>query len=213
MTLLGLSAACARRAEVAPLVPPSVYTLVADTAAVSPFTTPADDAARALGFPPLQRAILPARTRELRISDNSPMIAGHPVAVLRLIEQPARPPVGQVLYVWAQRRDWPTYPASRCTPWRDSFRTCVLVPTASGIDWTAVARRFEKLGAWSISAACATDGMHITDSGQLHLRRLVGATFGAYGCNAPQYRRGTEQGRAAWDLYQYFYSVVNQVAM
>jgi len=190
------------------------YTMRADTTARSDFLTPDDDAARALGIHALRDVMLPDRTREVRISDWYPMIAGSPVPVLRLVEEPGRPATGQVLFVWQQRKDWPTqYRATRCTPWANAGRTCAYVAPAGPVDWSAVARRLEDLGAWSISARCETDGRHVTDSGELLVSRLVGARFDGYTCNAPGWRQGSEAARPAIALYQYFHSLVRQVRL
>lgn len=179
----------------------------------APRTTPADDAAFALGLPPLAEAALPDGTRELRMSDWYSMIFGTPVRVLRLVERPGRPAAGQVVSVWrehAGRRAPARYRATRCTPWADSLRTCAYVSPVA-LDWPAVAAQLAALGAWTMTAPCE-DTVFYADGGELLISRLTGARADAYGCNAPQYRQSTTVGREALALLQYLHAVLGQAA-
>lgn len=210
LALVWLAGACAGRANVPSIGPAVQYTLRSDTSA-SPFSNPADDAARVLGLPTLRHAILPPDTRELRTGGSYPMIAGTPAVVLRLVQQSGRPAFGQVIFVWTQRRDWPGYPASRCSPWANSFRTCVRVPPADSIDWEAAAKRLDELGAWTLSARCETDGVrHMDGPGDLSLSRLIGARFEAYECDALVLRQSTAAGRAALAISEYIAVLVTR---
>ncbi|HJU76049.1 MAG TPA: hypothetical protein VJ717_20070, partial [Gemmatimonadaceae bacterium] len=148
LALVWLAGACAGRTSLPSTGPAIQYTQRSDTSG-SPFSNPADDAARVLGLPLLQHAILPPDTRELRTAGSYPMIAGTPAVVVRIVQQSSSASFGQVIFVWSQRRDWPGYPATRCSPWMNSFRTCVRVAPADSIDWGAAAQRLDELGAWT----------------------------------------------------------------
>jgi hypothetical protein len=166
---------------------------------------PADDAARVLGLPTLNAALVPEGTREIRMSDWYSMIAGTPVLILRLVEQQGHPAVGQWIWVWPEHRDWPRrYRASQCSAWADDTRRCAFATTRTPLEWPAIAAEFERLGAWSLSERCETDGMHMTDSGALFIQRLAGAEFSAYGCNTPSRRTDSVAGRTALAIYRYF---------
>lgn len=172
--------------------------------------TPIQDAALALAIPFLYRVTLPEGARELRASNGYSMILGAPQGVVRLIEQRGRQPIGQVLFVWAERREWPRrYRATRCTPWVNNARSCVFVaPTR--MNWRAVAARFEELGGWTLNSPCEADGANWMDAGELEIRRLQAARFEAYNCNAPEHRVTDSAGRAARSLYNYVLSLLQQ---
>lgn len=214
LPLVVIGAACSCRPRyaatgVAALEAP--YSEQASLAGAAPRHTPADDAAQALGLPALSRALLPEGARELRVSDWYPMIAGTPVPVLRLVEQRARPAVGQWIWVWTERREWPRrYRAARCSQWADAARTCASGTTGPPLDWQAVASQFERLGAWTVREKCEADGVHVTDSGALMIQRLAGVEFDTYECNSPSRRTGSAAGRTALAIYQYFGTLARQ---
>ncbi|HEY2162539.1 MAG TPA: hypothetical protein VGH04_01045 [Gemmatimonadaceae bacterium] len=145
----------------------------ADTALA--FPRPSDDATDALGWPLLARVTLPMDARELRVSDWYSMMAGSALAVVRLIEQPGRPPLGQVVMVWHEAREWgpPRY-EGQCTEWKSGARHCAKV-VHDTIDWPAAARRFAELGAWDMTAPCVTRNEAIMDAGALYIQRLQGS--------------------------------------
>jgi hypothetical protein len=173
---------------------------------------PVDNAAMALGLPLLNRVALPSGARELRIGSWYSMIGGTPEGVLRIVEQPGRPPTGEVITVGDENRAWgPSHRAARCTPWMSDGpggegRSCVTV-VQTAIDWARVAQRLEELGAWTITAACE-DGSYITDSGELRIARLQGERFDKYVCNAPSFRKNSPSGRAALALFDYYRSLL-----
>jgi hypothetical protein len=172
---------------------------------------PADHAAAVLGIPILGAVNLPDKARELRISDWYSMIGGTPVAVLRMVEIPGRPPMGQWLWVWTERREWPPrYRATRCSSWVDDVRSCGWSTGSAGFDWSAVAAEFERLGVWSLQRPCEADGSHVSDGGELLIQRLASSDFGVYECNAPARRSGSTAGRAALAAYEYFESLGRQ---
>jgi hypothetical protein len=176
------------------------------------FPQPSDDATDALKWPVLTRVTLPAGTRELRVSDWYSMIAGSPIAVVRLVEQPGRQPVGQVVMVWHEARAWgpPRY-QGQCTEWKSGARHCAKV-VRDTIDWPAAARRFAELGAWDMRAPCVTRNEGIMDAGDLYIERLQGSHEDRYSCNAPSHRSDSEAGRAALALYNYYGFLVSHAA-
>ncbi len=176
------------------------------------FPLPSDDATDALGWPVLARVTLPAGTRELRMSDWYSMMAGSPVAVVRLVEQPGRPPVGQVIMVWHEVREWgPSRYQGQCTDWKSGSRHCGKV-VRDTIDWPVAAARFAELGAWDMTAPCVTRNEAIMDAGDLHIQRLQGSREDRYSCNAPSHRTDSDAGRAALALYNYYGSLVSHAA-
>jgi hypothetical protein len=145
------------------------------------------------------------------MSDWYGMIAGTAEPVLRLVERPGRPAVGQWIWVWTEHRAWsPRYRAERCTRWTDSARTCASRGTGAPLDWPTVAARLNDLGAWTLRDRCETDGTHVTDSGALLVQRLAGAEFDAYACNTPERRGDGAAGRAARTIYRYFLELARQ---
>lgn len=187
------------------------YSKRAGTVGPAARQSPADDAAQALGLAPLGTVLLPEGARELRMSDWYEWIAGTPVPVLRLVERPGHPAVGQWIWVWTERREWPRrYRAARCSRWAGGARTCASGPTGRPLDWPSVAAQFDRLGAWVLRDRCETDGMHVTDSGELLIQRLAGAEFETYECNTPTRRGGSAAGRAALEVYQYFAALARQ---
>ena len=176
------------------------------------FPLPSDDATDALGWPVLARVTLPAGTRELRMSDWYSMMAGSPAAVVRLVEQPGRPPVGQVVMVWHEAREWgPSRDQGQCTDWKSGSRHCGKV-VRDTIDWPVAAARFAELGAWDMTAPCVTRNEAIMDAGDLHIQRLQGSREDRYSCNAPSHRTDSDAGRAALALYNYYGSLVSHAA-
>ena len=163
---------------------------------------PADHAALAFGLPLLSTVTVEAGSRELRVSDWYGMVAGTAVVILRLVERPGQPPVGEWLWVWPERPEWrrPTRNA-RCTQWSDGGRYCAAGPVRGTTDWVSVAARLDGLGAWTLSQPCADDGVFVSDGGELLMQRLSGAAFSTYECNQPQRRRSSEAGRAAGAIY------------
>src|SRR5262249_24872935 len=119
-----------------------------------PIGGPSDEASSTLGLPLLNQVALPVGTRELRIGSWYSMIARSPETVIRLIDQPGRPPTGEVAVVWQDTHAWPQQrPGDRCTKWKNDHRSCaVVVPT--DIDWPQAAARLAELGAWTITERC-----------------------------------------------------------
>jgi hypothetical protein len=147
---------------------------------------------------------LPPETRELRVSNWYSMMAGSPVPVIRLVEQPGHEPMGQVVMVWAEARAWgPSNRDGQCTAWRSDSRWCAKVMRDT-IDWRSASRRFAELGAWDMTAPCDTRHVGIIDAGDLFVRRLQAARYDAYQCNAPSHRTDNEAGRAALALLNYY---------
>jgi hypothetical protein len=173
---------------------------------------PADDAAEVVGIPILSAVNLPDKARELRISDGYSMIGGTPVAVLRMVEIPGRPPTGQWLWVWTERREWPRrYRATRCSSWVNDVRSCGWSTGGAEFDWSVIAAEFDRLGVWSLQRPCEADGWHVSDGGELLIQRLESSDFEVYECNAPARRSGSPAGRAALAAYEYFESLGRQV--
>ena len=195
--------------------------IVRAAGAVKPLRGPTDDAAAVLGLPLIGAAALPDGVRELRVGDDYSMFVGSPAPVLRLLQRTGRSD-GQLVFVWHEHVAWPKrHRATTCTPWTDSARTCAFISPVA-LDWTSVIARFDALGAWTITADCASEsrtmpngsveiGMrHITDVGELHLGRIVGSAGSIYRCNAPRARTRTSDGRAAIAIYDYFLDVIKQ---
>jgi len=180
-------------------------------ASTAPRIGPAGDAAHALGLPALHSTTLPDGARELRVSDWYGMIAGTPVPVLRLVEQPGRAAVGQWIWVWTERSEWPRrYRAARCSSWSNGVRVCAAGSTGTPPNWPAVAEQLDHLGAWVLTDRCETDGVHVTDSGALLIQRLAGTEFATYECNTPDRRSDSAAGRAALAVYRYFSALARQ---
>jgi hypothetical protein len=94
--LLVVSAGCSRHMGRINATAPTLnvaYAERAETSLAPAGHAPADDAARVLGLPTLNAALLPEGTREIRMSDWYSMIAGTPVLILRLVEQQGHPAV------------------------------------------------------------------------------------------------------------------------
>ncbi len=210
LTLLLFAGACLRAAPPLLSVQYMPRSSAGDTALS--FPRPTDDATDALEWPVLTRVTLPAGTRELRVSDWYSMIAGSPVAVVRLVEQPGRPPVGQVVMVWHEAREWgPSRYQGQCTDRKSGSRHCGRV-VHDTIDWSAAARHLAESGAWEIASTCEASLSYITDAGDLYIQRLQGAREDRYSCNAPSHRTDSEAGRAALALYNYYGSLVSHAA-
>lgn len=115
--------------------------------------------------------------------------------------------MGQLAFVWYENRAWnPPHRVGTCTEWNRGARICARV-VRDTLDWPAVAKRLAELGAWQMSADCATDRSFVTDSGELLMRRLQGARYDQYQCNAPTFRTNSSAGRAALELYKYYQSL------
>src|ERR1051325_9075398 len=124
LALLSVGTACARPSNTV-FLPAVPYSVRADTADTKAYEEPSNVAARTLGIPLLSNVTLPAGARELRISNWWSMIFGSPLTVLRLIELPGHPAVGQLIEVWPQLNEWrTTRRPDRCTDWSGGRREC-----------------------------------------------------------------------------------------
>ncbi len=202
LAVLSIGIACAHHHHT--VLPPAVpYSLRADVADSSKLQSPANVAVQVLDIPRLSTATLPPGARELRISDWWGMMLGSSLTILRLVEIPGQPPVGQLIAVWPQLKERPGGRPDRCTDWKDGKRNCVRLLDTSDLDWAAVARHLDELGAWTVVTACeGNNSGYYTDSGELFLERLVGERFDLYTCNAP-YNRHTSEARIASGLLSY----------
>lgn len=166
---------------------------------------PIDDAVDALGVPSLRTSVLPAGTREFRMSDWYAWIPGTPLLVLRLVERPGLAAVGEWIRVWGERQGAATQDdAARCSEWKDGWRTSAAIVTGARTDWPAAAQEFDRLGVWTLRDRCEANGVSQTDSGELLLQRLAGDRFETYECNTPHLRTTSEPGRAALALYEFY---------
>jgi hypothetical protein len=177
--------------------------------------------ARAREIPDLREMSLPAGYREIRIRDDLSMISYMPTPMLRLSEDPDGTRRGELL-LFRRLLLRPGNPApradERCAPLRDQH-VCVRMWHSQSDDWVAIASALEQLDAWSISERCEVsrdvDGGTVllgfaTDSGGLHIQRLMGAAFTRYRCNAPP-GGTTPAGQRADAIYQYFLGVVGKI--
>lgn len=170
-----------------------------------------EDATVALSIPDLRTVGLPEGWREMRVSTGYSMTFGAPQGFVRLVERHGRTQLGQVLFVWIERREWPRrLAATRCAEWVDDTRSCVFV-SPTRLNWTEVAARFEELEGWTLDAPCEADGKYRTDSGELQIVRLRAERFDSYSCNAPEDRGSSANLRGARALYDYISSLVEQV--
>jgi hypothetical protein len=173
--------------------------------------TTENDAARLFSVPLLNAVQLPPETREIRLSSWYSMMAGEPTPVLRLFQSP-REVTGELWRIWIERQGYRgRIPATRCTAWVDSLRTCGTNVFIAPSSWRVIADSMVALHAWTITTRCETDGVLWLDAGDLNITRLQASEFSRYCCNAPERRRSTEAGQAAARLSDYFAQVVRQL--
>ncbi len=76
------------------------------------------------------------------------------------------------------------------------------------VNWKVVADSLRLLGAWTMVGTCGL--ARTMDAGELNIVRLDGDVLSRYSCNAPSNKGGTEAGRAAKALYEYFSGLVRR---
>lgn len=172
--------------------------------------------ARAAGIPDLRDMALPDGHREIRLREHLPMLCCQSAPFLRVSQSPAtaradlllfrRIPIGPGQPVLMQNE--------RCEPLHEQ-RVCVQTVVLSAAAVAEIVSKLDELGAWTISDRCdvivSPNGRRVvepslTDSGELHMHRAMGAGFTAYRCNAPSIRTSLA-GQRANAIYRYFLSV------
>jgi|SRR5215468_8286708 len=168
------------------------------------------DAAIALGVPLLNHVTLPPTAREIRITEDYPMVVNptysNSTIMLRLVEFDGKV-LGELLYI--RRGPYSSRSDEKCIDSANGLMDTVCVRVAqlkSGPTWEQIAANLETLGAWSLSEKCDASGPLIADGGGLQIHRLVGDQFSSYYCSAPKYRLSAP-GRTAQQLLVYLHDL------
>ena len=167
------------------------------------------DAANLLGVALLDSVVLPQQAREIRFSSRYGMIANEPTPVLRVVEREGRVE-GELWFVNGERFPYKEKAVrARCEMRRESASLCGTVVKVRELNWKIVADSLRLLGAWTMVGTCGL--ARTMDAGELNIVRLDGDVLSRYSCNTPSNKGGTEAGRAAKALYEYFNRLVRRL--
>ena len=162
------------------------------------------DADAALGIPDLKNVMLPPGAREIRVTEDYPMVVDpgytYAIPMLRLIDLGGGNVQGELLFV--RRGTGSSRTDEQCASRANGYICVRIAQFKSPPNWQEVAAKVEALGMWSLLESCDEGGPLIADAGSLRMHRLIGDQFSSYYCSAPQYRF-SGVGRTANAIHEY----------